>query len=182
MRVIARRQRHRKGCTAACVEIVTRACGSPVTESQLIAELGGPRSFGICTVKLAKYLAVQRFRVQCFSQTRRGAPLRLAVPSEALLEKCLHIGAFPIVTLDPSLLRTARPSRQFHAVLVTRLTRTRCEYIDPALGRRVSLSMPRFIRAWSICAKRASAHLLVMMDASSGAIRLPRIRGARQSK
>lgn len=168
MRIRARKQVTQKGCTAACVEMVTRSMGAPIEERKIISDLGGPRRFGVCTVELAQYLSQRGFCVACSSIRRKGALLNSLPPSLRLLEDQLKQGYSPIVTVDPGCLNGSRATRNFHSLIVTRVSSRTCEYIDPLRGERLKLKLRDFFESWSSCAKRASAHLLVIKSFEDG--------------
>ena len=168
MRLLARKQVTRKGCTAACVEMVTRSMGVPIEERKIISDLGGPKRFGVCTVELAQYLSQRGYCIACSSIRRKGALLDSLPPSMRLLENQLKQGYSPIVTVDPGCLNGGRVTQNFHSLIVTRLNSQTCEYIDPLHGRRLRLKLGDFFESWSTCAKRASAHLLVIKSFEDG--------------
>lgn len=154
------RQHRAKACGAACIEMLTAALDKRILAAEVIVALGGLKSYGLCTIKLAKFVSLRGFAVIIYSQAKIGDDIKAVEASEQFLSKICDY--CPLLTVDPKRLSGGSSSGTFHNVILTRYTSKLSTYIDPADGKSHEILSPALIDAWKTAASKASAHTVVL--------------------
>ena len=162
MKVIPLRQSLRKSCGPCCLAMAFKALGIPISESEVIERLGGLRSYGACTVKMARLARVIGLEITAYSFSKRRSGVILEAPDPTVLDRACVKHKFVIMTIDPSALKGLAPSGAVHNILLLKSGRQRCRYIDPADGKMHSVPRRRLLAAWYASAGKASAHSIVL--------------------
>lgn len=127
-----------------------------------IHALGGLKSYGVCTVELARYAKQRGLDVRIYSQTRAEDDITCCDASASLLQRL--DGVLSMLTVDPATLTGKPSSTAFHNIVLTLYGRERSEYIDPADGLTHSVETSRILGAWQRAAPRASAHTVTVSE------------------
>lgn len=135
-----------------------------VSEAELIKRLGGLRSYGVCTRKLASLARRLKFKVDCFSYSR--LPLKRGIVKEApsydLLQKYCNAHLPVILVVNPTELRK-KPLGNFHNIVVWRCNKNGALISDPMIGFSERMPIKTLLHAWYRAAEKASAHMVALM-------------------
>lgn len=162
MRVVPLKQSNKRSCGATCIAMVVRAFGEEISERQIIRELGGLRSYGIDTVRLAAFAQALGLQVRCYSLQKRSKHVRQHTPTLGILRSVNTPGKLLVLTVDPAVLTGKRSVRGFHNILLVKFGPRISHYADPTDATLHRISTKRVVNAWEASAARASAHTVVL--------------------
>ena len=161
--IVAIKQKRVSGCAAACLEMVSTALGQRLSQELVISEMGGLKSYGLCTKRLAEFARSKGFSATCYSATQ---DLHFEFTAD-ILKELLSPGSYLILTVDPQVLAGGVFSRKLHNIVLKSMSLELATYLDPKDGIEHDIAAEKLVQAWKIIAPKASVHTLVVRNLKS---------------
>ncbi len=153
-------------CGTTSLRMVLSFWGRDIPEKEIIREVGGLKSYGVKTTKLADFAGKLGFNISCFSYNRKladgGAKLKL--PDTKDIITFLKRGVPVIVNIRYSLLHRLPLTKAGHFIVITgyRGEKDAFRYNDPEDGKSHTIGAEHLRFAWFNNVPDSSAYFLAI--------------------
>ncbi len=154
----------KNSCGVTALRMVLRYFGSNVSSREIIRGIGGLKSFGVRTIKLADFAKGLGFGVECYSFNEKMAKgkAKIRQPRKADLVKFLRKKLPVIVAVRSFILHHTKPSTNGHFVVLTKYEKGRFWFNGPVDGKQHTIKEEDLLFAWFNNTLNSSAYLLVL--------------------
>ena len=154
----------RNTCGATALRMVFAYYGKNISEAEVIKSLGGLKSYGVHTVKLADVAKKFGFKTVCLSFNRKlsDGKAKIKRPETDDILKFLKRDIPVIINVRSAFIYDTKPSKQGHFIIITGYNKKEFTYNDPYDGKSHKIDADKLRFAWFSNAVDSSAHLLAI--------------------
>lgn len=161
---VPRLKQRPNSCGTTSLRMVMAFWGKDVSEKEVIQGVGGLKSYGVKTTKLAEYARDLGFNTYCLSYNKKLADSRVKIkmPDTEDILIYLRKKVPVIVNVRHSLIYKRPLTRVGHFVVLTGYKKGVFQYNDPRDGKSHHIKEGHFKFAWFNNALDSSGYLLVI--------------------
>lgn len=151
-------------CGATALSMVFKYFGKNIPARKIVKAVGGVKSYGIRTVKLADFARKEGFKVEVLTYNKKLAKgkAKFKKPSKSDIIKFLKEGFPVIIAIRSFLFYDKEPFKMGHFIIITNYKNGYFFYNDPGLGKRGKIKEEHLLFAWHNNILDSSGYLLVV--------------------
>jgi len=151
-------------CGTTALRMVFAYFGKNISENEIIKNVGGIKSYGVRTIKLAKYAKSLGFKNECLSYNKKLAngQTKIKKPNTTDILKFLKKNIPVIISVRSYLLFNTNPKKTGHFIVLTEYKNGFFYYNDPKDGKNHKIDIEELKFTWFNNVLDSSAYLLAI--------------------
>ncbi|MBI5803508.1 C39 family peptidase [Candidatus Pacearchaeota archaeon] len=151
-------------CGPTALNMVLNYLGENFSIENIVDGIGGIKSYGIETIKLAEFAKKLGFKVICYSYNEKLSQGKFEIkkPSKKNILKFLNQGTPIILAVRSYLLFDEEPSEEGHFIVLVGYENNKFTYNDPYDGKQKNIDEDKLMKALEENSLDSSAYLLII--------------------
>jgi len=151
-------------CGPTALKMVLHYFRKEVSSKEITKRIGGIKTYGVRTIKLADFAEKLGFKVYCYSYNKKLSKGKTEIkkPAKSDITKFLKKKLPVIIAVRSFLLFNEEPSDMGHFIVITKYEKSTFHYNDPRDGKRHQIKEDDLMFAWYNNVLDSSAYLLVL--------------------
>jgi ABC-type bacteriocin/lantibiotic exporter with double-glycine peptidase domain len=157
-------KQRKNSCGTTSLRMVLSFFGNNVSENEIIRDVGGLKSYGVRTIKLAEFARKIGLKTKTYSFNKKLADYKTTIkrPEIKDITRYLRKSIPVIINVRHSLLNDTKITKEGHFIVVTGYRNRVFNYNDPDDGKEHTVEEEKLRFAWFNNALDSSAYLLTV--------------------